>query len=69
MEKAASRPNYENLPPEELAAMREVLRELASDLPGTMRRVAEQDPEAARQYREAAQSCVDARLDMPYDHR
>jgi hypothetical protein len=62
MEKSPSKPRHENLPPEELAAMRAVLRELASDLPGTMARFDRENPEAAREYQEAERSVIDARL-------
>ncbi len=51
----------ESMPPEELAALRQTLGELASDLPGTIARFNRENPEEARKYHEAEESVIKAR--------
>jgi hypothetical protein len=50
---------------EDIQTLREKLRELGTDLTGTL---AGLSPEVQREYRVAEQQCVDARLDSPGDH-
>jgi hypothetical protein len=55
----------DELSPEDSTALRATLRELAADLPGTLAKLR---PEVQRQYRDAEQSVVRARLDEPRFH-